>query len=69
MNQAFTQSTEQIPFRRTDGAAERETRRGVMGEVDLRCLSYEVRKALQGRPDLFIPLSSGVWRSSSRVAR
>ncbi len=49
------------------GLTEREIRRTLIEQSGLRCTPHEVREALHGRPDLFIPLTGGVWRSKAAV--
>jgi len=67
VNQALTQAIEQVLNAHPNGVTEREIRRAVIEEASLRCTPREVREVLHGRPDLFVPLAGGVWRSKAVV--
>ena len=67
MTPTLVQAIQQTLDAHPDGLIEREIRRSVIEGTGLRCTPREVREALQGHPDLFIPLSGGVWRAKAAV--
>ena len=67
MNRILPKTIHQVLATHPDGLTEREVRRALIEKAGLRCTPAEVREALRARPDLFVPLSGGVWRSKAAV--
>jgi len=67
MSRTLTQAIHRILNDHPDGLTERAVRRALIEEHGLRCTPREVREALRGDPDLFVPLADGRWRAKTAV--